>query len=227
MTLDPQLPWALGLGTYVMAILFLTRIPYFRMVARGMEPIRAVYYNRKIVHMMAGGVGSLMVPFVFKDPWYPLLCGVLLTLFTYAAHVSGLRMYWFQTADNRNDVKFSFMWWSSISLLWWVLGDPWLAVLPSLYMAFGDGVTGIARNALIRRRSKSMVGSVFMLALCLPMGWIVAGAAQPSIPAWGLASAAVATFVERYEFGPIDDNILITVFASLTLLIGASIARMA
>ena len=29
-----------------------------------------------------------------------------------------------------------------------------------------------------------------------------------------LIAAAVATFVERYEFGPIDDNIPITIFNS-------------
>ena len=40
----------------------------------------------------------------------------------------------------------------------------------------------------------------------------------------GLISAGVATFVERYEFGPIDDNILITIFATLVLLMGVHVA---
>ena len=35
-----------------------------------------------------------------------------------------------------------------------------------------------------------------------------------------MIAAAVATFVERYEFGPIDDNILITVFSTLVLMLG-------
>ena len=218
--ITPQLLWAIGLGLYVLAVLFLTRIPYLAMVRRGMEPIRAVYYNRKIVHMLAGGVGSLMVPFVFTDPWYPLISGLLLTLFTNLAHATGLRLYWFQTDDNRNDVKFALMWSSSVSLLWWLLDNPWLAILPSLYMAFGDGVTGVVRNALIRKRSKSPIGNLFMLLLCAPMGWVIGGMAQPAIPVWGLISAIVATVVERYEFGPIDDNILITVSASLVLLAG-------
>jgi len=47
---DPQLYYAAGMGAYVMVILFVTKIPYDRMVASGMEDIRAVYYNRKIVH---------------------------------------------------------------------------------------------------------------------------------------------------------------------------------
>ena len=32
-----------------------------------------------------------------------------------------------------------------------------------------------------------------------------------------------ATFVERYEFGPIDDNILITVCATAVLLLGVQL----
>jgi dolichol kinase len=220
MLISSQLLWAIGLSLYVLVILFLTRIPYQAMVARGMEPIRAVYYNRKIVHMLAGGVGSLLVPLVFEDLWYPLVCGLLLMLLTWVAHASGLRFYWFQTAENRNDVKFALMWALSVALLWWLLGNPWLAILPALYMAFGDGVTGIARNLLIRRRSKSPIGSLFMLIVCAPMGWIIGGLAQPAIPEWGLISAIVATWVERYEIGPIDDNVLITVAASAVLLLG-------
>jgi len=223
MTIPTQMLWAIGLGLYVLCVLFLTYLPYRAMVRRGMEPIRAVYYNRKIVHMLAGGVGSLAVPLVFHDIWYPLVAGLVLTAFTYAAHLLGLRMFWFQTPENTNDVKFALMWATSISLLWWLLGDPWLAILPALYMAFGDGVTGIARNALIRRRSKSPVGNLFMLMVCVPMGWVIGAQAEPSIPDWGVISAVIATIIERYEFGPIDDNILITAAASATLLLGSLI----
>lgn len=42
-----QFYWAIGLSLYVLSVLLLTRIPYQAMVDRGMEPIRAVYYNRK------------------------------------------------------------------------------------------------------------------------------------------------------------------------------------
>lgn len=215
-----QLFWALLLSLYVVSVLFLTRLPYGWMVARGIEPIRAVYYNRKIVHMAAGGVGSLAVPLVFTSPWLPMVAGLLLTALTWVAHLSGWRFYWFQTQENQNDVKFALMWALSVSVLWWLLDDPWLAILPALYMAFGDGVTGIARNALVRRRSKSPIGNVFMLLVCLPIGYAVGVHAQPAIPFWGLLSAMVATLVERYEFGPIDDNILITTASSLVLLLG-------
>ena len=48
-----QLAAAMGMGVYVMAVLYATKLPYRMMVDRGMEHIRAVYYNRKIVHMIA------------------------------------------------------------------------------------------------------------------------------------------------------------------------------
>ena len=137
---------AVGMGIYVMAVLYATKIPYTMMVERGMEHIRAVYYNRKIVHMLAGGVGSLSVPFLFTDVWYPMVSGILLTALLYASHRAGIVMHWFQTEQNQNDVKFGLMWWMSISLIWWLVGDPWLAIVPSLFMAFGDGVTGVVER---------------------------------------------------------------------------------
>ena len=36
----------------------------------------------------------------------------------------------------------------------------------------------------------------------------------------GLLSGLVASVVERYEFGPIDDNVLIVIFSSLVLFLG-------
>ena len=221
--MDSQIYYAAGMGVYVMIVLFSTKVPYDMMVARGMKEIRAVYYNRKIVHMMAGGVGSFCVPLLFNDYWYPMICGIILTAFTFAAHISGTRMFWFQTSQNQNDVKFTLMWWTSITLIWYIVDDPWLAIIPSLFMAFGDGVTGIVRNAVIRKRSKSPIGNVFMFIVSAPLGWIVAGMGDPAIPVWGLIAAVVATFVERYEFGPIDDNILITIFATAVLLLGIEI----
>jgi len=221
--LTRQLLWAALLGGYVVGVLLLTWLPYRWMVARGVEPIRAVYYNRKIVHMAAGGIASLVVPLVFTDFWLPLIAGLALTALTAAAHLLGWRMYWFQTPENANDVKFALMWALSVALLWGLLGDPWLAILPSLYLAFGDGVTGIVRNALIRRRSKHPIGNLFMLVVCLPLGWSIGAQAMPDMALWGALSAVAATLVERYEFGPIDDNVLITLAASGVLLLGAAL----
>ena len=37
---------------------------------------------------------------------------------------------------------------------------------------------------------------------------------------WGAISGAVASFVERYEFGPIDDNVLIVVASCIVIAAG-------
>ena len=47
--------------------------------------------------------------------------------------------------------------------------------------------------------------------------------ADPSIPVWGAISGAVASFVERYEFGPIDDNVLIVIASSLIIALGVNL----
>ena len=57
--MEEQLIYATGMSIYVSFVLFATKIPFDIMVSRGIEEIRAVYYNRKIVHMLAGGVGSV------------------------------------------------------------------------------------------------------------------------------------------------------------------------
>ncbi len=218
-----QLGWTVVLGIYVIAILFLTKIPYDRMVASGMEPIRAVYFTRKIVHMAGSGVPTLLVPYLFTDFWYPMVAGLLLGVFIHLTHATGRRLHWFQTAENKNDVSFAVMWWLSLSALWWLLDDPWLAILPGLFMSFGDGITGVVRNFVVRRRSKHPLGNVFMLAVSVPLAWWAASGASPPIPEWGVLAAVLASAVERYEFGPIDDNVLIAVVSTATLLIGAAV----
>ena len=111
----------------------------------------------------------------------------------------------------------------SVYALWIYSGVPWLAVLPAVFMEFGDGVTGIIRNKLFARRTKSAWGNLGMAFVCLPAGYIVGASLNPALPIWGVISGAVASFVERYEFGPIDDNVLIVVASSLVLLLGLGV----
>ena len=59
-----------------------------------------------------------------------------------------------------------------------------------------------------------------MAILCIPLGYFIGENADPSIPMWGAISGALASFVERYEFGPIDDNVLIVIASSLIIALG-------
>jgi len=216
-----QVLWSVIAVVYAGMVVFATKWVYGKLRARGMDSNVAVYYNRKIVHMAAGGVVALAVPYLFTSPGYPLAIGLALTAFTLIPHVLGRRLVWLQISENRNDVKFTLMWGGAIFALWMLLDDPFLAILPPVFMAFGDGITGVARNALFRRRTKSPIGNLFMLAVCVPLGFVLAGQAIVPIPWWGVLAGVVASIVERFEFGAIDDNILITLASSGVLLIGA------
>jgi phytol kinase len=190
---------------------------------RGCENMVAVYYNRKIAHMLAGGLPILLSPIVFDDPIWPLVGGILGCIALASTHLLDRRLWWMQTEQNMNDATFAFMLGISVYFLWNYSNEPWLAILPALFMAFGDGVTGIIRNFMFRKRTKSAWGNLGMAIVCLPLGFFIGGSVTPSIPLWGLLSGAVASFIERYEFGPIDDNVLIVVASTIVLLFGLNI----
>ncbi len=205
---------------YAMAIVFVTKTTYGAMKKRGFEDMVAVYYNRKIVHMAAGGVVAIAVPFIFDSWVYPLVIGLVLTGFTALPRLKGKSMDFMQTKENWNDTKFTLMWGVSIAVLWILFNDPFLAVIPTLFMAFGDAVTGVVRNALYKKRTKSPVGNIFMLVVCVVIGYYFSSLAITPIPLWGILAGVAASIVERFEIGPIDDNVLITVTAMIILIIG-------
>lgn len=205
---------------YASLVAYFTKSAYDWMINRNVKKKDAIYYNRKLVHIFAGGIIALIVPF-FSAPIYPLLSGVILAVFTYISHKKGKILYWFQTDDDINDVSFCLMWGVAVYVLWAIMGDPWIAIIPLVFMAFGDGVTGIVRNAIFKKRTKHPIGNVFMLALCIPMGYVLVHfSGIPEMAMWGVIAAIVASVVERYEIGPIDDNILITVSSSIVLYVG-------
>ncbi len=219
--MDSNLLWFLILGLWAGIVVLAIKPVHGYLMNRGCEHMVAVYYNRKIAHMLSGGVPILLSPLVFDDPIWPLIGGIIGGIMLTSTHLLDRRLWWMQTDQNMNDATFAFMLGISVYFLWTVSDEPWLAILPSLFMAFGDGVTGIIRNMMFKKRTKSAWGNLGMAILCLPMGLLIGATA--SIPIWGLLSGAVASFVERYEFGPIDDNILIVIASTLVLLLGLNL----
>ncbi|MCS7114241.1 MAG: dolichol kinase, partial [Candidatus Bathyarchaeota archaeon] len=59
---------------------FLTARLYNYMKRRGVEDNVAVYYDRKVIHVLTGGVVAAIVPFVFKSPLLPFTMAMLLAL---------------------------------------------------------------------------------------------------------------------------------------------------
>ena len=200
---------------YTGLVLFLTKHIYTYGINRGLDKKDVLYYNRKFVHIFAGGVVALFSPF-YHSPFYPLIAGFLLAGITLLTHEQGDRLYWFQNKKDVNDVSFCFMWGISIFTIWFLTNSPWLAILPALFMSFGDGVTGIIRNGFLGKRSKHYIGNIFMAITCLPLGYFLGSFAGLALG--GLIAGGVASAIEHYEFGPIDDNILITISSTLILL---------
>jgi phytol kinase len=220
-----EIVWMVALAVYAFAIILLTKKIYDYFVdKKHMNKSIIIYYNRKFIHIFAGGLVVLAVPFVFYQPYYPLLAGILLTIIMLVFHKSGHILYWFQTDDNVSDVSFCLMWGVAIFVLWYVFGTPWLAVIPAAFIAFGDGVTGLVRNFGFKQRSKHPIGNIYMACVCIPIGYYFGSLSLiPGMALWGIVAAIVATFLERYEIGPIDDNILITIGSTIILFIGAMI----
>ena len=224
MSLEILLTFALII--YIILISYGTKNIYEWMREKGIEKRDAIYFNRKFVHIFAGGIVTLFIPF-FSSPIFPLIAGIMMTLITFLSHLKGGRLYWFQTSEDKNDVNFCVMWTISIVGLWYMLGNPWIAIIPAIYMAFGDGVTGLVRNIFFKKRLKHPIGNCFMFAVCAPMGTILALLSDTKgMTLWAVAAAAVASYIERYEFGSIDDNILITSSSSIVLIIGFYILNM-
>ena len=223
-----EIIYILALALYAFSVIMLTRYLYDYLVKKKhMKKSVAVYYNRKFIHILAGGVVVLTVPFLFSSYYYPLIASVLLTIIMYILHKSHHTLYWFQTDDNVSDVSFCLMWGIAIFVLWIIFGNPWIAVIPPAFIAFGDGVTGIVRNIAFKERRKHPIGNIYMAGVCIPIGYYFGSLASQYDPSlsgmaiWGIVAAIVASVFERYEFGPIDDNILITVGSTLVLLAGA------
>lgn len=105
--------------------------------------------------------------------------------------------------------------WGVILTLGWIVsgGNFWFGVLPILFMAVGDAVTGVVRNALYKRRTKSWWGNLAMAAFSIPAG-VILGIA-------GVIAGAIVSVVEHFEFGPIDDNITVPSISFLILVIAS------
>ena len=83
-----------------------TKRLYNHMVNRGLSQVVAIYLNRKIMHILTGGLIALLIPVLFSTPVIPIGMAVLLAVILYIPHKTGRILYWFQTNDNMFEVNF-------------------------------------------------------------------------------------------------------------------------
>ena len=196
----------------VFVVAFLTKRLYGVMMKRKFSHNVAVYYNRKVIHILTGGLVAFLTPLIFKTPIMPFSMAMLLSVLTYVPHKTGKLMYWFQTEENMYEVSFCIMWGIVLTFGWLVSGGNfWFGVLPVLFMSVGDAITGIVRNMLYKRRTKSWWGNLAMALFSISIGATLGLA--------GIIAGALASVIEHFEFNPIDDNITVPASSFIILLL--------
>jgi len=177
-----------------------------------------IYVARKVIHMMGGGVVAILSPLLLSSPLIPIVSAYLLTVYLLIHRKEGKMLSWFQDTQDIGEVYFTFSFGTVLLLSWilqpsfWSLNSKFLyvALLPLFYMSFGDGITGIIRNYVYKKRVKGFWGSLGMLIISTSLGFIFL-----SIP--GLISGILATFLERIR--NIDDNLTVSLVSFLFLYI--------
>ena len=171
------------------------------------------YVARKTIHMLSAGVSVAFAPFVFSDWQMPLLLGSLMIVFTILGHIR--KPYnWFQIGGNYADVYFTVA--CTVLLVAFWNYNVWIGVLSALFLAWGDGLTGIVRSFVYKKRNKGVWGNIAMFLVCVALGILMNGRVGYA----GLIGAVFASIVEKFE--PIDDNISIP-FGSAILMTLVSI----
>lgn len=196
----------------IFVVAVLTKYLYTFMMRRNFEHHVAIYYNRKVIHMLTGGLVAVFAPSLFKTPLLPFISALILGLLTFIPHKLGKLMYWFQTEENMYEVSFCIMWGVVIALGWLLSGGNFIiSVLPVIFMSFGDAITGVVRNILYKKRTKSWYGNLVMAMFTIPTGAILGFA--------GILAGAAASFIEHFEFNPIDDNVTVPLTSFLILIL--------
>lgn len=203
-----ELPYALLLISAVLVGLYLANV----LLDHGVPQ----YISRKIGHL-GGGVAFLLCPFLFSSFWLPFILTVGFTaLLLYAR--------WFRPTTFRGvggsgrphafaEIHFPATGVILIGVLWGIYHEPWLAIVPLLFMAFGDSITGLLRSYFYKREVKGWWGTIGMLPSCLLLAYFF----HPYYI--GAIGAVVATAVEK--FGKTtrytDDNLYIPLSSALVM----------
>lgn len=91
---------------------------YSYALSKNYDEISARYLSRKTIHILAGGVIAVFVPFVYKEPITPFILSLILTVLLLFNRRQKKMMGWFQEAGNFYEVDFTIMWGLSILVGW-------------------------------------------------------------------------------------------------------------
>ncbi|MGC9105188.1 MAG: phosphatidate cytidylyltransferase [Thermoprotei archaeon] len=169
--------------------------------------LTSIYVSRKVIHIVGGGLVAVLAPFVFSSPFVLIVVSYLLTAYLLVLRVKRKEMNWFMERDSLGEVYYTFSYGTVLLLMWLIEPDYWhthdiyIALVPIYFMSFGDGVTGIIRNYVYKRRVKGFWGSVGMLVVSAIIGYYYFGPV-------GLLAGVLATVLEVLNL--VDDNLSVT-----------------
>ena len=188
------------------------------------------YISRKIGHS-AGGLGFLLMAFLFSSGWWALIIATVFAIMLGGARYVRPHTFRGVGGSGRPKEVMAEVWFplSSLPVIgvgWIWLDKPFIAISCLLFMAWGDMITGIVRSQVYGRPVKGLWGSVAMLAVCLVIAWAFI------TPFWLGAVAALVATITEWACGDVgiikclDDNLMIplvscaTVFGILALMGG-------
>jgi dolichol kinase len=154
--------------------------------------------SRKIGHG-AGGVAFLVSSFL-SSVWWPLIVSAMFGAFLLFARLLKPEMVRGVGGTGRDTRVLAEVWFAWVAvpvygIAWLWLDKPGVAVACLLFMAWGDGVTGLVRWQVYRKPVKGLWGSVAMICACLVISWAFIS------PLWIGAVASLAATVTEWAFG--------------------------
>lgn len=172
------------------------------------------YITRKVAHAF-GGIAFLLCALLFSSYIWPLALAVGFTLLLGGARF--LKPDTFRgvggSARAHAFAEVFFPAAGALALFNWVWsGNPFLGVLPGIYLGLGDMATGLTRSWHCKREKKGWCGTLAMFVVCLLVSYFLK-------PYWiGMAMAVSAVLAERFtplSHGWIDDNYTLTLASAL------------
>jgi phytol kinase len=187
-TILNETPYVLATAAIVTAGLLLANFLY----DRGMPN----YLTRKIGHA-AGGLAFLLGAFWYSSAFWPIILSTSFGSVMLVTHYRKPDLFRGVGGNGRQDGAISEVWFPFIAvpvflISWQWLQKPMLGIACLLFMAWGDGLTGLVRSYVYHKSAKGWWGSLAMLAACLIIAVLFI------VPLWvGLTGAVVAVLAEQ------------------------------
>ena len=179
------------------------------------------YISRKVGHG-AGGVAFLAAIAMSSAGW-PIILAAGFGIFLFVFHFAKPDMLRGIGGSGRSSSSMAEVWFPLVAvpvfgISWYWLNAPSIAVACLLFMAWGDGITGVVRSQIYHKPVKGVWGSLAMLGICLVIAWVFIK------PFWIGAIGSVVAVIVEWGFGDngivkwADDNWAIPAFSLGTIL---------